>query len=662
MAALMAAMAVVVTAFVASPAVAMDMKWGDDLTTIAPGSEADGDAAPDSEEATATEQNPAEEEAAVTEPTAAEQAATEQAPSEEASTSEEDTAPGEGDASEEGTPSTDEPSVQVEAVPDGAAPAADAAEPDVGVQAVEAGSITVDFNLKRVTLSNGAVTGATHGTVSNAFPTNIDGSATNVFSVKGNLGDASAHLELTVVYKVAMAIPNAPDEDYWVKIHVYTSGFHYFRTCDVTTGDPRAGGVQIAPTPFTCFARTPGSESSMLNQTVTVSIDLNRWAEASGTVQTERSVSLDDGKYLFLLPFAQPGATTVPQSSQTTFATVWREPDRPIVGAAAKVSFTYRILDNGKPTRYWVVGWVNKPRSATSGGKCMIIDQDPWGDNAPVWDDLPNDSTAPYACADHGTSPDSDTLDVTFTVSTRDVTVIPASQRPLQAQLIKSVCEVDMKLCDLRLANAEKAQGAERPISSYINNRTDKPMALKFETKSSQSTTTSFGTEVTVGVEGGIGAHFKLEVKATYGWDIENTTETSEGFDYEIPPNRQGWVVGSPPMIHASGDIYVNQNNRLYLLQGVSATFADKSGQWIKEGVDGPLAPRLGEDPVVEIPSTSLNPVAAPISASGSARQASLATTGVATEQLVWSAMLAIALLGGGALLFVPTHRRRRKS
>lgn len=545
--------------------------------------------------------------------------------------------------------------------PDAAEP--DAAEPDaegdVGLESLRPGSITVNFRLVNgVLLSSGALMDATRGTVAYAPPSDVVSNADAVTVIRGNYGTDSAYLDLSLVYKVVMDMPAAPAEDYWIKLHIYSVGEGFRSDCDVTTGDPRTGGVQQDPSTFTCHAPISFGDHLTSNQVVTASIGFNTYAAASGTVRTQGSVSLADGKYLFVVPFHRPGATTVSSTTPTTFATVWREPDRPTVGQAARATFGYKIVDSGSATRYWVLGWVNKPRHGTSGADCMIVEQDPWGAGAPDWDDLRNVSTAPYACEHDGTSPDSNTLDVTFTVHPREVTVIEAADRPLQTHLIKTVCERDMNLCDLRLANAERTQGEMRTISDYTNNRSEKPTSLKFETKSSQSTTTSFGTEVTVGVEGGIGAHFKLEVKATYGWDIENTTETSQGFDYEIPAMRQGWIAGWPPMIHASGDVYVNDGDRLYLLKGVSATFADASGKWTREGMNGPLPSLGGQEPVLEDPSTLVNPVALPVRAAVPATRA-LAATGVETDGLLWSAAFALALLGGGAVLFVGTRRRR---
>lgn len=533
---------------------------------------------------------------------------------------------------------------------------------DVGVQDIGHGTLWASFDLSRVTLVDGAVTGTTRGQLS-AVAGTISSSTKDAYRVSGTyLNDPTATgLDATVVYKIRMNIPNPPDEDYWLQTRVYVANGEAFAQCGVYIGDPRAGGA-VPGAAFTCFVNR---EQGFPNVRYTFSVSLNRWEESSGTITTKGPMSLSNGHYYFDLPYRVAGDAVVQQNSSTRFATVMREADQPDEPGVALTRFSYKLLDGGGVTDFWIAGWVKGGAGGNYGMVCGVYDVDPSGTTA--WVDLKTVAAAPYACATTGQKVDHGNFVATMTVSKRTATIITAADRPRQTAKYREVCSINLDNCDLKLGSAVETSGKARKISNIWENHDDKPQHHSFTVAAEQSITHTFGTEVTIGVEGGLGVKYKAEIKAKYELEIGSKTTTKDTVDYDIEPGDRAWIDGAPPMVHTEGDIYVAQGDRLFVLQGVIADFPNEGGKWVSylthekipgHGLGEPsVDPQAGSDSAF----AGVNPAptaAARTSTTTSAQK--LAETGTSLVTELRTAAVAIAVIITGLLFFFRRRRRTR--
>lgn len=540
----------------------------------------------------------------------------------------------------------------------------------VGALAAQHATLWASVDLYRVTLSEGALTGTTKGHVT-AVPGNVSATATNIYNVTGTYADdAATGIDATVVYKVRMDMPHAPDESTWIQARMHVEGGTSYAECDVFTGDPRAGGVVANPAPYTCF---PHRTQSFPNVRYTFAIEMNRYVESSGTIHAVGPVSLAEGNFTFEQPFRIAGTEHVAAGGTTTFSTVQRESDTKasVEPDMAKTWFSYRIQETKEvagvptavPSKYYIAGIVSRNRSGNNQTSCWIFDVDPTGSTP--WQDLKSPRATPYTCTATGERVDSGHLAATIIVAKRDITVIPATERPRQSELYRDVCTNRPDDCDLSLATVVEQTGTHRVMSpKWGNVQHPEPIKHLFKFTSKQSTTTSFGTELTLGIEGGLGVKYKAEIKASFDYEIANETSYTDEQEVEIKPGRSAFIVGAPQMIHTEGDIYVLHGDRLYILQNVIADFPqvglDTWHYWDESEPIPGWTPGGGVGGVQNPPLTDLDPAAAAAAAAAAGRgtsgKGSLAQTGGTADVLTF-ALAAGLTLAGGLLLFA---RRRR--
>lgn len=577
---------------------------------------------------------------------------------------------GEADAGETGGESVPTESDRVEVAPMAdEAPGVEEDQGGVGALAAQHGTLWASVDLYRVTLSDGAVMGTTRGQVGSVVGS-VPATRSNIYNVTGTYSaDDATGIDATVVYKIRMDMPDAPDENTWIKTRLHVEGGSSYAQCEVYKGDPRAGGVVDGLAPYTCF---PHLTQNFPNVRYTFSIEMNRYVESSGTINTVGPVSLAGGKFYFEQPFRIAGAASVGTASSTTFSTVMRESDKGISveDDMAKTRFSYRIQDTqdvgGVPTvvdsKYFIAGVVSRNRSGSNEASCWVFDVEPDGTTA--WRDLAQAKAAPFTCSASGTRVDSGNWAATIIVAKRDITVIPATERPRQTDLYRDVCSVRADDCDLRLATVVSKEGEPRAMSGkWENRKSDKPLLHSFKFTSKQSTTTTFGTELTLGVEGGIGIKYKAEIKASFEYEIASETSVSDEQEVEIEKGERAYIVGAPTIVHTEGDIYVLRGDRLFLLQGVIADFplaGDNTwNYWVEsEPIPGWTAGGgLGGEqnpPTVDPASggSGWGSVGA-----GARTEAQLAQTGGAVDMLTLA--LAAGLTFTGGLLLVLRRRRQ---
>jgi hypothetical protein len=226
-------------------------------------------------------------------------------------------------------------------------------------------SIGVDATTSRVALTDGKAWDV-KGTFAR-FNSSLDGQNREALDLRTG-GEISAK----VAYRVSMLGKQTP---YWVQMSLtYNSYAH--DACTVFKGDPRDGGRWAVVSPFNC--RTSVSKTSQLHLQYHFDIDLNRWAEASGTI-TARELSLEGGTFRSDLPYSVPGKTELQPRQKTRFEAVMREGDDPFYENQARTEFSYQIVLDGKPTGFWAAGVSTNYRGLAfrGDGRCAIYDRDP---------------------------------------------------------------------------------------------------------------------------------------------------------------------------------------------------------------------------------------------------------------------------------------------
>ncbi|MBN9629931.1 MAG: hypothetical protein J0I18_04900 [Actinobacteria bacterium] len=481
-------------------------------------------------------------------------------------------------------------------------------------------SAQVVFNLSRTTLSDGQLVGSAGGTSSTLVPAPASGATAFTLSAP-----KSESMSRTLIYQLGMV---GHTTGYWVKasIQYYTRGV-WDSSCSIYKGRPGSAGAEAA-TQWNCQA--PSSSHDAKNRAV-FTISQNRFAEASGTLRTTGAVSLTDGEYDFNnLPYAHPGSPKLGENANTKFAVVMREGDTTIShGALARARFSYRILDGGRPTNYWVVGWSQTERGAIfhHHAACFVTSQQPGKGSVPL-DELRRDEVTPYDCKvarEDTVNGDRGTYDAELVVGDRNMTVV--TNAASAADLVSRFCtSIDSQDCTVNLTNAKQTT---KPLDDKLKysfaNYTKhvwKPDVI-IEEKIVMSH--KYGLEITVRTDAKIlGQKFGVAVKNKYEfqWKEEKTFEAKMPVDVE--PGEVSWVQVSMPLIVADGDVLIfdRAKNVTYRLPNVHVELPDdrKNVQWAIKSDKLANFPHLSPDTEVlnpdnttkTAPSPSATPTPAP--------------------------------------------------
>lgn len=262
----------------------------------------------------------------------------------------------------------------------------------IPASASESTRLTADVDAWRVTLQNGGKVGEEHGAVFVEKASVGENRTDNVFEVTQTRD--SPQLYGSAEYQIVML---GEPTDYWIKASMYSSGA-YHAECDVYSGAPSAGGTRAEPSPFACSATVHWMEAFDIR--FMFHIELNRDAEASGTISTRHGLSLKDGTYQsYDLPYSVHGASSVDPVHPTAFDTVLREGDRvpekfanrELIKNQARTEFAYQIYEGDRPTGYWVAGLSTNHRGAwfSGDGRCAIYLDNPLRDGKVLDDSQP---------------------------------------------------------------------------------------------------------------------------------------------------------------------------------------------------------------------------------------------------------------------------------
>ncbi|KRA25204.1 hypothetical protein ASD65_12805 [Microbacterium sp. Root61] len=511
-------------------------------------------------------------------------------------------------------------------------------------------ALWADVDLSRVTLSSGHLVAAPAGNPSAVRPT-AGGSERGLFYVNGEYSLFGTPVDATAAYEIEML---GKKSGHWVEMRLYVTSGGSFASCSIFDGDPSAGGTPSTFKGFNCSAKKTQGDP---NVRFTFSLSLNRWVEAAGIINTTGPIALTAGHFESDLPYHVYGSDTVAQNGTTRFESVMREGDDPFNHDTARTMFSYRVLDAGEQTTFWIVGWSANYRGGAFAwdGTCFVVDRDPQNSKSPALDKMEHADVAPYSCerTNQQWPAGNGAYEATFTVSKRQMTVVtePFQQR----ELVDQVCGTTPENCGVNLATVTIDAGKPQVASDAVNNRSGSEMSIPVTISKSQTVTNSGGFKLTskAGFDA-MGGKFEVSMEYNYSRSVAATTSTSMSVPLKIPNMHRGYLVTTPPMIHTEGTVIVKKGDRYFELQGVSAEFPDATpgAMWSWDTVLDPLT-SVGqpEDPAGE-PLAPITPGASTTSSAGT-----LAATGQSSATLVGLVGAAVVLLGGGVLLIV---RRRR--
>lgn len=537
------------------------------------------------------------------------------------------------------------------------------------------GAVTATFSLSRLALTDGAQVATSWRT--SAVPPSLaetpPGEVHTAFRTWGTFGgyDQDTGVGTKVVYRIAMLGEATP---YWIQTQVWVERSKAWGDCAIYESDPRTPGAQPASKAhFNCTPHTTNNNVVSANGgEVRFDLSLNRWVEVSGAISTQGPVSLTAGYFESdRLPYHVHGTPEVARNGHTAFSAVVREDDSPAVYNLARTRFSYRIVDGGTPTNFWVAGWAQNKRASSFEGlqQCHIYDRDPVSGSSVPLEQVPTVKVSPYDCESTGGAvEDRGHWAATFTVLRRTMVTADAKEAAFELRdRINRVCSARPDDCGVTIATVTDFTGPGRKISPVFDNTSTTEMYTpEIDMSSTESYTNSGGFEIdiTVGTAnpGGIGPKFETTLKVHYERSVTTSSTFTIKLPVPVPPNSRGWMEAAPRMVRTQGTVIVLDNGVYYEMTNVDATFSRGNTEWetvpkseplVHGGVGGVEPDQPGGTPAVLVPGL------APGDTSANTR-GSLAKTGVSSSPA--AILLGITAFSIGGLMLVIARRRRRAS
>lgn len=280
-----------------------------------------------------------------------------------------------------------------------------------------------------IALAEGEVTAQPNTDLSQVFSTATP-DAMGGFHASGSASSIGADFAYRIVER---GVPTP----YWIKGSAQWVG-GASGVCDIS----RSEGGSLVPvdaandSPYACDHETESRDNrAIVKFTVTSLV----WATVRGTVTPTGAVSLDKAWYESLNQKAELNGTTITDDTTDALASgqtsSWVVQRRNAEGGdGARMDFGYRIVENGRTTPFYVVGFAENKRSSEfeHTSECHIYLGDPLTGGV-------KQGYSPYECTMHGLNVD-DRGDwrVDFTVSVIPYT--PVTQKHLAQQIIEQSC------------------------------------------------------------------------------------------------------------------------------------------------------------------------------------------------------------------------------
>jgi hypothetical protein len=365
-------------------------------------------------------------------------------------------------------------------------------------------------------------------------------------------------------------------------------------SCDFFRGDPATGVPQVSEDsqPYECVM-TYVSTSDAGKYDIRYSVAPKVWATVRGSIAPTGTISLAGGQVSAQNtrwvyngnPVTGPVKNRVVGSSSTPDRWIAYHRNGDLNANAARVDFSYQIVDDNVATPYWVSGDSENYRGAAfdHDGTCTIYDGDPFTTEAKEV------SPSPYSCTAEGANVDGrGDWKVDFTVSARPAQVVNASEQPVFSRnLLASACTQAGATCSYIPTSITDADLPKTKVSKKTANNTSEPVEAAVEWSYRHAVTNSVGVEVDATDENNLLVEkVTVAVKAKWSLDVTNTYTTTYTNTLTVPPGCSSWWVLSPAAQVVTGDFVVLDDGTLYRIKGVSWTLPEAPPSGNDGGLD----------------------------------------------------------------------------
>ncbi|WP_448810446.1 hypothetical protein [Agromyces bauzanensis] len=408
-------------------------------------------------------------------------------------------------------------------------------------------------------LAEGQVTAHPGSQLSQIFPT-VDPDTTGSFAASGSADSIGADFAYRIVER---GVPTA----YWIKGSVDWDGGPA-GVCDIyRLQDGNLVEVDAAnDSPYACTHETESRDNRAIVKFAVTSLV---WATVRGTITPTGAISLDEAWYESLNQKAELNGTTIGDgttdalaSGQTSSWVVYRRNAEG--GEGAKMDFGYRIIENGKPTPFYVVGHTTNTRDGLGydhDAACDIYLGEPLAGGV-------KQHYSPYHCASNGSNVDGRAdWKVDFTVSALPYT--PVTEKHLAQQLITESCVNSESYCSYVPFSMVDVIKDPVVVGTPITNNGYVEQSESHEVSHTREITNIW--ELKWSVSYTWAKVFKASMEFGYERKEMEATEWKDSIEMNVEGRSVGWYELSPAYQHVTGDYMVRHNGVDYRI--LNSTF-----------------------------------------------------------------------------------------
>ncbi|HQZ85275.1 MAG TPA: hypothetical protein PLB21_06535 [Actinomycetota bacterium] len=363
-----------------------------------------------------------------------------------------------------------------------------------------------------------------------------------------------------------------------------------YATCDIYDGDPQAGGEKVGGDvqPYICdIGKLNYGYQWLYLPTFTVRSVV--WSTVRGVISPTGAISLDKG-YLGSTnkKFELNGKTVRAGQPADAIASgrtsKWSAFLRSGEGGlhSARGDFSYRIVENGKPTPFWIKGSAVNYRGASFShtSTCSVFLGDPTTTGVKA-------GFNPYVCNMAGVNLSGrGDWQVTFTVRARTAIVINDVLRA--KDLLAQGCTADSTDCSYVPSSVVPVTYPGVKVGVGDNNYGDTPNTYRYAWSYTRSATTSGGVTVKGSYDWGVASG---SISTFVNHSVTDTDTTTQTDNLRLNPHEAGWLVLAPAYERITGDWVVKVDGRLYRLRNITFDLPDPNGYGILSQHTEPLPP-----------------------------------------------------------------------
>jgi hypothetical protein len=406
----------------------------------------------------------------------------------------------------------------------------------------------------------------------------VASNATTVWIAGSTTGNAKGSFQFRIVER-------GKATGYWV-VGTAVSGrlswglYPQYATCDIYDGDPQAGGEKVGGDvqPYACDIDKLNYAYQWVYQP-TFTVHSVIWSTVRGVISPTGAISLDQGylgstnKKLELngktVRAGQP-ADTIASGRSSKWSAFLRSGEGGV--HSARGDFAYRIVENGKPTPFWVRGSAQNYRGAyfSHTSTCDIFLGNPTTSGTKA-------GFNPYVCNMAGTNLSGrGDWQVTYTVRARSAIVV---NDLLQAKnLLGQGCTADSTDCSYVPTASVPVTYPGVKVGEGVNNDGDTPNTYQYAWSYTRSATTSGGVTVK-GSYNWLVASGSITTFVNHSVTDSDTTKQTDAL--HLKPHEAGWLELAPAYERITGDWVVKVDGRLYRLRNITFDLPASTGYGI---------------------------------------------------------------------------------